>query len=178
MIWTTLPNWGKGKNLCINYLMLAKCSNEYISLNGQFCELSCASFKLTQYLLTKVSARDDEQELARICRFVISILNRADKSWLVRERLTRLSKCHARVGQHETRLFFYPILKSQMGKWMVEQQLEPFPCLTTRFYATSIVGLCSLCIQMAYVCFTNWDWEITIALFKSWPPTFLTHDCI
>jgi hypothetical protein len=45
--------------------MLAKCSNEligYISLNGQFCELSCASFQWTQYLLAKVSARDVVQE--------------------------------------------------------------------------------------------------------------------
>ena len=45
MIWTRLLNRGKGKNLWINYLMFAKCSNEqtgYIYLNVQFCELSCA----------------------------------------------------------------------------------------------------------------------------------------
>ena len=51
----------------MNYLMLAKCSNEEIgniSLNGQFCELSCAGFNLTQYLLANVSARDDLQGFA------------------------------------------------------------------------------------------------------------------
>jgi hypothetical protein len=69
MIWMRLPNRGKSKNLWINHLILTKCSNKKIgniSLNGQFCELSCASFKLSQYLLAKVSARDDMQELAGI----------------------------------------------------------------------------------------------------------------
>ena len=42
----------------------------YISLNGQFCEMYCASFKLIQYLLAKVCARDEMQELAGIYSFV------------------------------------------------------------------------------------------------------------
>uniref|UniRef100_A0A674DBB0 Phosphodiesterase n=1 Tax=Salmo trutta TaxID=8032 RepID=A0A674DBB0_SALTR len=39
-----------------------------------------------------------------------------DKSRLVRERFTRLSKGHTRVSLHETQPLFYVILKSHMGK--------------------------------------------------------------
>jgi hypothetical protein len=70
-------------------------------------------------------------------------------------------KCHARVSLHKTQPLFEVFLK-----WMVEKRLEPFPCLTARFYGyydTSTVGLYSeslkLLMKKYYCSSLTWRWE-------------------